>query len=315
MMLLKQVLLILLLTQTVSGVYAYSTPAKTIEKQAGITPDSRLWALDRLLEKIELKVTRDPVDRVQKRMEFAEERMAEAEVMLGKRYIKSIGPSIKALDAQEELLNDARDDTKQIKKYKELTKATQAISRHRVKMEEQKEKLLETLSTDPIAKDRIERAFDKSIMASDIVEKNLNKTMKKHQDKVDSFFDDVSSEVGVDAKEAYYDLMETGTIDTKVLSKAVDYANGEVASRGISLEPLEGKTVEINIYKDGKKTQTATLVVMNNTIYGGNVGETIELNINVEDVPTYLEKFMEEDYSYLKAELIRKGGKDIISIL
>ncbi len=281
-------------------------------KKAGITPDSKLWVLDKFLEKIELKITMSKIGKVQKRMKFAEERMVESKIMLGRNDIKS---SLKALKSQEELITEARADTKQIKDYKDLTTATQAITMYKIKLEKQKEKVLETLPEGSPARGSVEMAFNKAIMSSNEIEENLNETMNERRNKIDSFLEDVSDETGIDVTGAYRNLMETGTVSNEVINEAVAYANKRIRSKEINLKSLEGRTIKINLLKDGMNTQTTTIVVMDGTIYGGNIGNIIEININIEDVPTYIEKFMEEDYDYLKQESIRKGGKDLMSIL
>ncbi len=281
-------------------------------KKAGITPDSKLWVLDKFLEKIELKITMSKIGKVQKRMKFAEERMVESKIMLGRNDIKS---SLKALKSQEELITEARADTKQIKDYKDLTTATQAITMYKIKLEKQKEKVLETLPEGSPARGSVEMAFNKAIMSSNEIEENLNETMNERRNKIDSFLEDVSDETGIDVTGAYRNLMETGTVSNEVINEAVAYANKRIRSKEINLKSLEGRTIKINLLKDGMNTQTTTIVVMDGTIYGGNIGNIIEININIEDVPTYIEKFMEEDYDYLKQESIRKGGKDLIGIL
>ena len=75
----KRVLVFVLLFSAIAMSQVY---AQESEIEAGITPDSPLWGLDRAFERINLAFTRDDVRRSEKELIFAEERLSESLAMI-----------------------------------------------------------------------------------------------------------------------------------------------------------------------------------------------------------------------------------------
>lgn len=78
---LSTIIIALFLTTTTFGT-AFAAAADSTASTAGITPDSILYPIDKLLEKIQLFLTTNDIDKAKLLVENAEERLAEAQVML-----------------------------------------------------------------------------------------------------------------------------------------------------------------------------------------------------------------------------------------
>jgi hypothetical protein len=70
--------------------------SEEVIEEAGVTPDSFLWELERVMEKIDLLLTFDEAAQAQKQLELAKERLAEVQVMVSESKLED------AADAQEE---------------------------------------------------------------------------------------------------------------------------------------------------------------------------------------------------------------------
>jgi chromosome segregation ATPase len=220
-----------------------STPAyaQTIVVDAGITPDSPLWTIDRLLEKIEIRLTFDKAKKVEKRIRFAEERVAEAEEMAKEN---------KAAEAEEALaehniiLSEAQIEAQEIQDAKGIIEAIQAIDEHIKRLEEKREQLLSMLPDE--AKDRVEEHLEKAEEHSASVKEHLEEVEEKRSEKISSILDTISNEVGRDAKADYEKLMNGEAISDTAIQSYLDYAN----SQGVNLSALEGKSLLIQVIND-----------------------------------------------------------------
>lgn len=122
----------------------------------GITPDSPFYFLDKWAEAISLFFTFSPEAKAEKKLSYAEERLAEAQVMAQKGDEKALAVAEKGY---EEDIDEATQDAKNAaEKGKEnaLEKIQEATTRHEATMQ----KVLNQVPEQ--AKDSIQKAIDES---------------------------------------------------------------------------------------------------------------------------------------------------------
>lgn len=122
----------------------------------GITPDSPFYFLDKWMEDIDLFFTFPKEAKAEKRLQFAEERLAEAQKMAQKGDLKALKEAEEGYEAD---IDDATKDAKEAaKEGKEnaLEQVQEATAKH-------KEEMQEVLSKAPEqAKESIQQAIEKS---------------------------------------------------------------------------------------------------------------------------------------------------------
>ena len=275
--------------------------------KAGITPDNPLWKLDKWEEKLELLVTFNKEKKVEKRIKFAEERLAEAEEMVKKNKTEHVE---KALEEQEKLLLEAQEDMPD--DLTGLHRAIAVIEEHKKRVEERKQELLATLPEDSPARERIEEKFEKMEEHADKVIEHLEEVKAKKSEKITAVLANITQATGIDAKSEYEQLMTEGKVSDNAINTALNYVNEQVRASNISLSPLEGKTIAVNIVmEDDQITQTIYVGVSGGQfvrLSGGAVDK--EVKIEVEDIPEYLEKLAEKDEKWALLEISKKLGKD-----
>lgn len=151
-----------LLIISLFGILALTSAAKaaTDSEIAGYTPDSRLYFLDQIGEWLDMKLTFNAVRRAEKKLEHADERMAEMKVLGDDGKLdKEKAEKIKA--DYEDLSDDASSDIDDLKAQgqdvAELVKKMEELSaEHTAKMMEVLDKVPEA------AKDAIEHALEMS---------------------------------------------------------------------------------------------------------------------------------------------------------
>ena len=79
---------------------------------AGITPDSFLWGLDKALDNLNLLLTFNPAEKARKGIEIARERLEEVKVMAEKNKIES---AEKAKDEELKILSKVKNNISDIK--------------------------------------------------------------------------------------------------------------------------------------------------------------------------------------------------------
>ena len=98
------------------------------EEDGGINPDSALWELDRLFENIDLLLTTNKIEKAEKRLKIAQERILETKAMIKKNDLEAAEKSkIKYDELMDNVKNDIselkkEDAVKEIKKIDELEK-------------------------------------------------------------------------------------------------------------------------------------------------------------------------------------------------
>ena len=102
---------------------------------AGITPDSFLWGLERVVEKIQLAFTFDIAKKAELRLKIANERLAEVEVMIEENK----------LEAKEKAEKARVEEIKELEKLEIENKSNvqEMLQKHITKLEEVKEKVPE----------------------------------------------------------------------------------------------------------------------------------------------------------------------------
>lgn len=83
-------------------------PAEVVE-EAGVTPDSFLWELERAIEKIDLLLTFDEAAQAQQELNYAKERLAEVQVMVSENNLEDAEA---AQEEHDELLEDVEESIK-----------------------------------------------------------------------------------------------------------------------------------------------------------------------------------------------------------
>ena len=109
---------------------------------AGVTPDSPLWALDIALEKLELMLTFDKTEKIRKRIEFAEERFAEAQKMIEENKTEA---AVKALKMQVTHISKAKVEAREIRGEGASANISAMIQQHFTHVKREQKKMLDAL--------------------------------------------------------------------------------------------------------------------------------------------------------------------------
>lgn len=116
-----------------------------LDQKPGITPDNPLYFLDLSIEKIELLLTSSTISEAKKYLKFAEERLAEAEVMLNKlkeeQAEKALSRYESDFEKAVEKLKQAKNEGKNIEELAELL--TRQVLKQQAVLEELSEKMPE----------------------------------------------------------------------------------------------------------------------------------------------------------------------------
>jgi Asp/Glu/hydantoin racemase len=293
----------------VFGMLVFSAPAyaQGIVVNAGVTPDSPFWALDKLIEKLELKLTFDKAKKVEKRIKFAEERVAEAEEMAKKNKSKD---AEKALAEHNIILSEAQLEAQQITDTKGIMRAIQAIDEHIKRLEEKREQLLVLLPEE--AKDKVEEHLEKAEEHSVSVKEHLEEVEERKSEKIDAILASISSEVGVDAKADYERLMSGMPLSDSSIQKYIEYANRQ----GINLFELEGKSFLIQIVNSNDvvtqkiflQIRDGEIVVIRETDVDGVI------EIEADEIPDMLEELCEGDIDDVVKKLAKGCGIECTGI-
>ncbi|MBW2971933.1 hypothetical protein KY359_02755, partial [Candidatus Woesearchaeota archaeon] len=81
------------------------------EEEAGTTPDSFMWQLDKAMEQLDLLLTFDESEEALKEIEIAKERLAEVKVMLSENNLEDAEA---AQEAHDEILADVEDTIEEL---------------------------------------------------------------------------------------------------------------------------------------------------------------------------------------------------------
>jgi hypothetical protein len=120
---------------------------------AGITPDSPLYGLERAMERIQLAFIRNKADRAQYKFDLAEERLAEAEVMFEENNTEA---AEEAQELHDELINETEQEIEDLESNGDNETAGEALDEienlqlrllnHSAKVAFVKNRILERLS-------------------------------------------------------------------------------------------------------------------------------------------------------------------------
>jgi hypothetical protein len=180
--------------------------AATDKELAGLTPDSYFYFLDRLAQWVDLKLTFDPVRKIEKKLQYASEKMAEMKTLkednkLDKKTAKSIETDYDTLTADttnsiDALKSEGKDVAELVKKMEEQS------SEHTAKLEEvlngapeeARDALEHALEVSKRGHERAIEALSKEIEEGNIKEEELGENTKsdikdskekKHGEKVE----------------------------------------------------------------------------------------------------------------------------------
>ncbi len=283
------------------------------EIKAGITPDNPLWILDKLEEKLELALTFDKAKKVEKRIEFAEERLAEAEEMVTEGKAEH---AVKAIEEQEKLIIEAQEEVTKAGDVSGLNKAIRVIEEHKERIEERKDEVLSKLPEDSPARERIEKRFDMIEERADEAIERLEEVKAKKSERVKEALAIVAEATGIDAEAEYERLMTEGKVSKDAILKAIDYVNRQIVDSNISLESIEGDVIKINIVREDVVTQSIVVAVYKNRLKYVTAPTTVDYTIKVEvdDIPEAIEKAQEGDTKWLLAKLGKACGTDCVGI-
>jgi Domain of unknown function (DUF5667) len=114
---------------TQGAVQTNSTAASTATLAAGITPDSPLYAFDKLMESIQVTLTFSAGSKAELLVSFANERLAEASILSEQSKAKLVEKIMKAyiqiIEKAEEKINEAAESGKEVKFAIEEIKVSQ----------------------------------------------------------------------------------------------------------------------------------------------------------------------------------------------
>ena len=285
----------------------------SVEVQAGITPDNPLWAVDKVLEKLKLALTFDKAKKVEKRIQFAEERLAEAQEMVAKGKAEH---AVKALEEQERLITEAQEEAAEADDIRGIDRAIQAIEEHKARMEERKQMVLNTLPEDSPAREHVEKAFVRIEERASATVEHLEEVKAKKSERVKAALAIIEAETGIDAEAEYERLMTEGRVSEAAIQQAIEYANRRLEESNVDLSNLEGKTIQVNILRDGVATQSIYITVQNGKIVETSTAVSVDhtLNLEAEDIPEIIEKAQEGDTKWLLTKLGKACGTDCVGI-
>ena len=95
------------------------------EVEAGITPDSPLWGLDRAIERISLALTLGKAAKAKKGLAYAKERLMEVQTMIADKKLEA---AQEAQEMHDDIMEDVNEDVGELSDVGELE---QAINEHR----------------------------------------------------------------------------------------------------------------------------------------------------------------------------------------
>ena len=283
------------------------------EIKAGITPDNPLWILDKLEEKLELALTFDKAKKVEKRIEFAEERLAEAQEMVAKNKTEH---AVKALEEQERLITKAQEEAAEADDIKGIGRAIQAIEEHKARMEERKQLVLSALPEDSPAREHVEKAFERIEEHASATVEHLEEVKAKKSERVKAALAIIEAETGIDAEAEYERLMTEGRVSEAAIQKAIDYANRQIEASGINLSKLEGKSIQVTIGREDNITQAFFITIQNGRLVYDKSPATVEyvIKVEIDDIPEMIEKAQEGDTKWLLTKLGKACGTDCVAI-
>lgn len=145
------------------------------ETEAGTTPDSLLYGLDKAFEKISLVLTFDKAKKAEKRLKIASERIAELRVMIKKGKLEFTEKLAKEHDEEMEEVE------KDIEEAKALGKNVTLLREHVAEMTYKHVIVLQEvlLKVPEQAKPAIEKVINKSIEGNERVVENIEKETGK----------------------------------------------------------------------------------------------------------------------------------------
>lgn len=189
----KKILLVSLLAVFLAASSAHAAPVAADQATAGLTPDSYFYFLDQFSQWLDLKLTFDPIKKVEKKLQYASEKMAEMKVLkddnkLDKQTADSIDAdydnlSTDVASSTDALKSEGRDVAELIKKLEEQS------AEHTAKLEE-------VLSGAPEeAKDALEHALEVSKRGHEHAIEALSKEIEEGNIKEEELGEDVKMDV------------------------------------------------------------------------------------------------------------------------
>ena len=162
----------------VASVEAVEIAGKNIE--AGITPDNKwAWKVDKLLEKIELKLTRDKVAQIEKRIMFAQERAMEANRMAA---LRKSAETEDALNEYSKEITEVETKIGRMDKEKGIDRAILALEQHKTQVVAIKMKIIARTS-DEDKKKRMEEKMNVIISQATSVQTHLKEVQTLQAEK------------------------------------------------------------------------------------------------------------------------------------
>ena len=112
--------------------------AQELPEDAGITPDSFVWGLDKAIENINLLLTFDKAKKAEKRLQIAQERLLEVKSMIEQNKLDKADKSKKSHEQTLEKVKQNLDELKKedTEQVKDVTTLESALNKHESKIEE-----------------------------------------------------------------------------------------------------------------------------------------------------------------------------------
>lgn len=289
---LKQMVAVLMVSLMLSP--AYAQPQMV---EAGITPDSPLWALDKAAEKASIFITRDAPERIEKRTGYAEERLKEYQEMLKENKSEDAN---RAMEEHSKLMNDCRKDIEESSNTRDIERAKQAFEEHQQKMDEVEEQVLEELPEDSPARDDVEKAFDKSRMGVEEAQERIQEREDQIEQERKKAFTNAEKKTGIAISKAYKNAKE-GKISSSTIQETISYINANY-----NLSEFEGESGCVTI----KNGETACGHVKDGVLVEGKSGSvTYDITLTQEDIEEIMEKAGEGEMS--KSWILKEYGDEI----
>ncbi len=294
---------------------AYAITANSTNVKAGITPDQGiLWSLDMVVEKVQLVLTFNPVAKIKKRMQFADERLAEAQVMVNENKTKY---ALVALKADSNELSNAQQEITQIHSHSGIETAMKAIQSHQQMMKVQKQAILNKLPHNSPARQDMMQAFAEINNHTSTTMQKLESIKAKQNEKIQDALASMHMATGINANEGYQSLMNNGEVSSEVINQALTYANSQIVAKSMNLSKEQGNVAHIIMKKSNKITQNIYLNVQNNKLVevSPTPNITYTIKMNVENIPAMIENAQAGNTRYLMVQLGRDCGMSCIGLV
>jgi hypothetical protein len=272
-----------------------------------ITPDDGvLYSLDTFFEAGQVALTRNKGKKIELKVASAEERLREAQDMA---LENKENESLQALNLHNRTLEIIDRDIEKIENEDELNRAKVAFTNHKEKMEEQKQKVLDTLPDNSPAKDKIREAFDRSIAKAKQKEIAIDIKITSIEEVTKTAINAFGEMLGVNSTEIIDSLKNGDPLSDNDLQKGVSWVN----TQNEDLSALNNKTIIVHLIKEETQFQVIHVFVENNTIsiVQDPLGQSIDIDLDVVNIDKYLDVAIRGSDVDMATTLVKIGGSDL----